>query len=597
MLVGKYNVIVKDGGRVLKRWVVIAWFCFIGFSVNADLSTTTNKALEAFALQSANAMPLVRMLKIGEDTKPPTTTSYSLQGSRGEWFGEIDGFTTMELQITIRGLKSGDTVYAYAEGYDGFDPVLSLVDGTFSQIYATDDDGGGELNSLVIHTIDADGDYIISLVGVKDSYGRYRLAIGINDEGALGIDSIKPTVTLDCRFFAQSKRPVLSGYVQKREDELFIIHYTLQGIDATSRYYVERLEEALRQSIDVQLNLLGWRLPPPDCEEGGDNRIDVYVLHIDNGTLGYAMPEVTVGDNPNTDAIELYSSYGYLVIENDMQFTDSNSAIDIMQVTAAHELHHVIQFGYDGNETFGGLVESGASWIETLVYPEIAEVYDYVDDIFASPDLCLGAEPRNFGTRIYAEWVVLDSLARDFGVDTYRQIWERLVFSEGLVGFYEALNLIGTSPEDVMQRTWVRLLLHDFEYWRRFNSTVDVEEVIDGVGTLVPQRDGVQQLGVDYIAVTAKGVFTFSQDKRALELFYVGINTQTGEARVHEIGTSGTIDTTRYDEGYLMVLNTIRHRHIDECRYEGWEITTTQGGGKPLTPPTVDIWNARNYGQ
>lgn len=395
------------------------------------------------------------------------------------------------------------------------------------------------------------------------------------------------------RIVQEDERPQLSGATKQHEAEFFIIHYTLQGYDATTKYYVEKLAEALEKSFDVQINQLGWRLPPFDCGEGGDTRLDVYVMDISDGAIGYAVPEQVIGDNPNTQAIELYASYTYLVIDNDMSFTDYRTAIDVMQVTAAHELHHNIQFGYDVNESYEGLYESGASWIETLVYPETAEVYDYLLDLLPTTDLCLGAMPRGYGTRIYAEWVMLDSLARDYGMNSYRDVWEYLAIAEGMEGFYTSLARLGTTSQDVMARLAVRLLLLDFAHAYRFPTTVSLEAVIDAEGDFAPPKDGVQQLGVDYVAVELKGVHTFSVDKPFIHLYFVGINGD--EAWVHPLLSRGTIDTARYERGYLIVQNTKLHRTQGECRFDGWQINVTQGGGKPLAPSTGGTWNASNF--
>lgn len=67
-------------------------------------------------------------------------------------------------------------MHAVARHDEHLDPYLSVSapDGT---LIAEDDDGGGNLNSLVGMTLPADGTYVVRASGLGESLGRYRLSV------------------------------------------------------------------------------------------------------------------------------------------------------------------------------------------------------------------------------------------------------------------------------------------------------------------------------------------------------------------------------------------------------------------------------------
>jgi hypothetical protein len=360
---------------------------------------------------------------------------------------------------------------------------------------------------------------------------------------------------------------------------------------------VDDLATALKISLDMQFNMLGWALPPADCGEGGDNRLDVYVVDMsDDSAIGYANPENIVGDNPNTEAVELYSAYSYLAIENDMEFAPRRHGYELMRTTAAHEVHHMIQFGYDVNDRFFGFYEAGASWIETLVYPTQSNAYEYVDDVFSYPDVCIGSTEHEDDLRIYGEWLMVDSFTRDLGLSSYQFIWEYMASGEGLRGFYSALDELGTTPQDVILRSAVRNLLYNYALAKRFTSTVRIEATIEGIGTVAPERDGVQQLGVDYVRIAAPDVYTFDTGGlENLHLYVVGIDSASGSGTLYDLGARGTVDTTLYDYAYVLILNTQEHTSTESCRYTSWKLAAADGTGDTLTPASDEVWDATQF--
>ncbi len=116
----------------------------------------------------------------------------------------------------------------------------------------------------------------------------------------------------------------------------------------------------------------GYRAPESDLaadNNGGDARPDIYLADVGrNGYYGYCASDEDLRPNqPQT-------TWGFCVLDNDYrrgQFP-SNTPTQNLQVTAAHEYFHAVQFGYDISED-GWVMEATATWAED-------ELYDAVDD-------------------------------------------------------------------------------------------------------------------------------------------------------------------------------------------------------------------------
>ena len=502
-----------------------------------------------------------------------------------------------EIIITLEGLNAGDTIYIYAAGVGFVDTYIYVLDMSQETVYAEDDDSGGGYNSALSYTVTEAGDYKVGLITIN-SIGEYQLTVGVNAPQV--IDNLAASAPdfgeFDCSLAERGDRPVLSGPTRLYEGETFLIHYTLTGRDATTVAYVEEMASAIERSLDIQFNRLGWRQPPADCGEGGDERLDVYVVDISEfSAIGYASPENVVGNNPNTTETEVFAAYSYLAIENDMDGIPEAYAIDLMKTTAAHEIHHNIQFGYDVNDEYFGFYEAGASWIETLVYPTVTDVFDHTSDVFRATDVCVGVNDRR-SLRIYGEWVMVDSFTRDLGVESYQFIWEYMSTDEGLPGFYEALDELGTSPQEVIERMAIRNLLLDYALAKRFNHTVTIEAEVVGTGTVRPNSNGVQELGVDYVEISREGVYNFELVRSPdIALFVVGIDETTNVGTVYDLGQAGTVDTTLYDRAYIIVLNTIAHTNSNDCQFSTWSIRVSDGADNAITQADNEAWDATQF--
>ena len=94
---------------------------------------------------------------------------------------------------------------------------------------------------------------------------------------------------------------------------------------------------------------MGYRGPKADAhspENGGDGRLDVYLADIGDAVYGYC-----ASDDPD---VRRSSASAYCVVDDDLatQFRPT-SRLAALEVTAAHEFFHAVQFSYDSSRTPG----------------------------------------------------------------------------------------------------------------------------------------------------------------------------------------------------------------------------------------------------
>ena len=538
-----------------------------------------------------------------------------------QFYGAIDA-DTPSVYFDIFDAQAGETLYLYVESND-FDTALAICDIDCEEIFDQNDDidiDTGITNSAFKFTFPANGDYSVVVLDCCDelSVGEFRLLLGYDAPQVLTGNAVpndgsiaslyEPTrasveiseeertegmVVSDCSEIELGERPILSGAMLTAETDNFIIHYTLAGVDATTPAFVEEVVSFVELVLERQTQDLGWPVAPSDCGEGGDNRFDFYLQEvISEDILGYAQPENVIRDNPSSEFEETWAAYSFLVIDND--FAGIPSPLSVMRATVSHEFHHAVQFGYDIGEPSRWVYEATASWME-LQTSNDQDATRYATSVLDEPDLCIGSLNSDAGDRVYGEWLLIDSIARDFGGDSIIRMWEYFADFEGMEAYYRFLDEMGITPQDALRNYAVRLLLMDNDYGNLINDAVRVEARIEGIGTYTPSRNGVEELGADYILIRRRGNYTFSVNDNNLSLVVVGIDARTQAVNVFDIGQSGTVDTTKYTNAYVIVLNNAQHTDSLNCQDTQWTISVTEPEGRTVSRPLNVIFNTQNF--
>ncbi len=228
--------------------------------------------------------------------------------------------------------------------------------------------------------------------------------------------------------------PDLSPAEQGRADEMFArpsttavqcdvhvcLHYTPganSAGDQTTDVWAATTLAAMESVWTYEVDTLGYRAPADDGSVGGgDGQFDVYTENLlDDKLYGYCSAETLV---PGED----FRYSGFCVLDNDYvgyQLPPQQS----LDVTAAHEFFHAIQFNYDAAED-GWLMEATATWMEER----------YADDVNDNRAYLPEGQMKRPGTPLdtfaglthYGNWVFFERLSKRYGVDAVRSIWNRL---------------------------------------------------------------------------------------------------------------------------------------------------------------------------
>lgn len=390
-----------------------------------------------------------------------------------------------------------------------------------------------------------------------------------------------------------SGRPQLSGTVRFVDTEHFRIFYTLAGEDAVQIQdkngnaipdYVEEMGLALEHSWDVEVTQLGWAAPPPDEGLGGDNRYDIYLEDLDLSIAGYTSTEdgrYAVGDNPETSALEEFASASYIGIDNDfieVEEEDLNiDRLDFMRATVAHEFNHAIQFGYDAAEPLAWLWESTATWMETIVYPEITNTVFFLEASFKSADSCQvhygGRDRVEDRGNWYAHWIFLRFLSDKYGEEIVKNMWEETIHKEGYEALEAALNPYQTNFDIQYQQFTAALLLRNFEFNLDY-PTVRLEGSIAKFGSFNP-ADGIGQTSADFMEVTLEGIVSFDLWNIHTGMV-VGVKENNADVYLIQEGVL-TLDTTSYRHVYIIVQNLEQVVDWDDCRIAPYSVRIAAG--------------------
>lgn len=380
-------------------------------------------------------------------------------------------------------------------------------------------------------------------------------------------------------------RPSLSGPEHTLTTAHFLVHYTLAGADAVDSAdgdadgtpdYVEAAAEAMEHSRQVQVEALGWLDPPSDDNtDPGSPLYDVYIANL--SVDGLTFPEAIKGDNEHSPHIvEPFARTSYIMLHSRLSPT-------LLQVTAAHEYQHAIQFGYnaaaDGFDARRWLMEGIATWIEDQVYDDSDDNIGYLPRLFAAPDRSL-TDPQNY----YASWLLFQYIEEHGGGQAaMREMWERAVplqgdfsttviratlqargadFSETFLSFCSANVLLIPCELASGPVCYADALL----YRDRAGHAVTegIISIAEGEKAYVPP-DGVQPLACDGLRIiaptgqVAASGYSPSAQARLIGTWLgrAGFATETAPIRMRldPIPPESAAYPPRYDELYVLVAN------------------------------------------
>ncbi|MDX6300607.1 MAG: hypothetical protein QOF53_1821 [Nocardioidaceae bacterium] len=196
--------------------------------------------------------------------------------------------------------------------------------------------------------------------------------------------------------------------------------------------WVRTTSDTMEHVYGVEVGRLGYRAPLSDGSIGrpGDpaDHVDVYLADLGRkGIYGYCTSDEPDADPPTRQV------YGYCVLDNDYAHTQFpvHTKLQNLQVTAAHEFFHLVQFGYDWWED-PWLMEGTAAWMEDEVYDGVNDNRQYLaESPLANPYVPL--DYTGDGYQPYGAWIFWRFLSEWSGPgrasdpSVVRQVWEAAV--------------------------------------------------------------------------------------------------------------------------------------------------------------------------
>jgi hypothetical protein len=219
---------------------------------------------------------------------------------------------------------------------------------------------------------------------------------------------------------------------------------------------------ALETTFGTEVTSYGWAKPPvcTTAACGTDNpwdRYPVQVAGLGGGLYGYVTSSGgiytgDIGNNPNTPAAETDSVASCMVLNSDYTGFPGGALLSL-QVTAAHEFVHSIQFGYGDPSPFEDDIwyESIAAYMEDEVYDAVNDNYQYLYPTFTS---CLGEYSGN----VYSDWLFYRYAAERTGgtnlagggEDVAQGYWANVSLGQtGLGAYNNALAAKGANLNDI----------------------------------------------------------------------------------------------------------------------------------------------------
>ncbi|GAA1528198.1 MXAN_6640 family putative metalloprotease [Nocardioides humi] len=208
------------------------------------------------------------------------------------------------------------------------------------------------------------------------------------------------------------------------------VHRVASTADAASASYANVVLGVL-QHVAGRYAAAGYRPPVGDGAIGtssggagnGSNVFDVYLADLgQRGLYGYCTTDQRVSGHTTAAA--------YCVLDNNYaEYGAVPGPLANLQVTAAHEYFHAVQFAYDVNEETW-LLEATAVWAEDELYDDINDNRQYL----RGGPLGLPAQPLDYrrGLAPYGAWIFFKFLSERYpavnapgGLPTIvRDVWE-----------------------------------------------------------------------------------------------------------------------------------------------------------------------------
>jgi len=224
------------------------------------------------------------------------------------------------------------------------------------------------------------------------------------------------------------------------------IHYVTTTTDAVgatdttpANGIPDYVDDALRvfetEVWGFEVTTRGYRAPKSDTTSTNNGtsvsdltggKFDVYLANLgDDGLYGYC-----TSDDPHLQGgYNFFDMSAYCVVDNDFaeSIFDAHTPIENLEVTAAHEFFHAVQFAYDAFED-QWFMESTATWMEDERYDLVNDNVQYLaDSPLSKPRIPLDKAATNADPccHVYGDWIFFRYLTEKFNPGIVKSAWNK----------------------------------------------------------------------------------------------------------------------------------------------------------------------------
>jgi hypothetical protein len=190
----------------------------------------------------------------------------------------------------------------------------------------------------------------------------------------------------------------------------------LNRLPNTAYEYADSVAAIFDAVYQKEVVELGFDSPPM---RPGESEYQLYILEYNGSFYGE-----TLFDNPLPNSGTVMPTYAsYMQIDNDYREFETRG-IEALQVTAAHEFHHIVQlgtYGLWGSDTW--FHEMTSTYFEEVCYPGINDYLQYIRDFVRDPELSWYQWMPYKGYELVL-WPLF--LETRYGPDVFRETWENM---------------------------------------------------------------------------------------------------------------------------------------------------------------------------
>jgi hypothetical protein len=230
------------------------------------------------------------------------------------------------------------------------------------------------------------------------------------------------------------------------------VHWSASGANRATRAYTRRVLR-VADHVLATYAAAGYRAPLADGGRGGSKALDIYLQDIGHqGYYGWCDSDAPAGGTGSAGAP------AYCVFDNNYREFPVHTPLENLQVTAAHELFHAVQFAYDYNED-SWFMEATATWAEDEVYTDVNDNLQYLPQSpLAQPAKSMDHFSQT-GFRQYGDWIFIRYLTEHFpaaegGLPTLvRSMWEQVSSAPGEYSM-RAIREVLTARDATLPAVW-----------------------------------------------------------------------------------------------------------------------------------------------